>query len=457
MEETKPILKQQVEEDIKEYLNDSHEEGAEKRSSRVYKLANSTAIYKYAKLINKTPYFVVLNGIFNHLKKDKNFSYYSGKEDIVVKDLKKDIKINDFNKDKYRYRFNEMPNNVFAECMAEKKKIVPISNRQKGEIFFYNNSWRGKNKGKNDLQVYISDDQTLYLKHTFSSKEFEKDGSLKVNNEHCVKLMIAPNGKADEAISLFRYDNDDDGKIHKNSFLFKYIEGNLKRRYEEMADTFGERVEYPHFHFQNLTQNLLTTRKGDISYKARRCNAIDVSHLCKYLKKIQNLSLEELKTLDAKGRSFGMPFLAILIKLKEEGKEKLECKKIEEINSVMSKKSRNYVEVGSILTDFYIESAPYNHEKGPFEELIEKLYFLKYVNKMRKNRTIPHFGLDDETLKKRNEAYRDFEALLVDSLVDEFFAISSERDNRLSLNIPFLGSDKKVEPKVSQKTDEENE
>lgn len=152
--------------------------------------------------------------------------------------------------------------------------------------------------GKIVRQTFKVMDKENYLEN-FNVDGNEYDPSL-AQRGFSVGMFAFLQGK-EEYPSLFAR-LDDDGFTHRNLFIDDY-----KKR------VYGEKAGYPHFHFQNQTDQYICRKEGYNGYETGRCNAIDIPHLIDYLLHIERLSQGKLYERYHKHEDADLPFINIMV------------------------------------------------------------------------------------------------------------------------------------------------
>ena len=151
-------------------------------------------------------------------------------------------------------------------------------------------------------QIFRINDTKKFLRE-FSKEAVEHDRSI-AQRGFSVAMYSFLQG-SEKKLSLFAR-LDDDGFNHRNLLID-----------ERRKKVFGEIAGYPHFHFQNETDQYLCRKDSESGYKTGRCNAIDVPHLIKYLVSLEKQSKQQIKNAYSKKETLDLPFLNIMVKREE--------------------------------------------------------------------------------------------------------------------------------------------
>lgn len=170
------------------------------------------------------------------------------------------------------------------------------------ETQFFASSDRKIIFAKTVRQIFRINDTKKFLRE-FSKEAVEHDRSI-AQRGFSVAMYSFLQG-SEKKLSLFAR-LDDDGFNHRNLLID-----------ERRKKVFGEVAGYPHFHFQNETDQYLCRKESDSGYKTGRCNAIDVPHLIKYLVSLENQTKQQIKSAYARRETLDLPFLDILVEREE--------------------------------------------------------------------------------------------------------------------------------------------
>lgn len=242
-----------------------------------------------------------------------------------IDELIKEISVKDFNSKKYEfypfllkkgdfYKMTACPKNrILVDGFSKTGKsfrflnnyVSPVVDKEERftndyrETKFYASADRKMIFGKKVRQTFRVSDVEGYLQEFGEGKDAEYDENIS-HRGSSVAMFCFLQGKEEHPELFARL--DDDGYDHKNLLI-----DDDKRR------VFGERAGFPHFHFQNYTDQYLCRKDTERGFETGRCNAIDIPHLLNYLKYLESLSPKHLYSLYHKHENCDLPFLDIMI------------------------------------------------------------------------------------------------------------------------------------------------
>lgn len=419
-------------------------------------------------IIKKAIYFDILK---HHKNADKSKIYFSQMPEEFLESFSSDQFFSKYWKfvpyilKSYEYNklITSFKNPIFIQGY---NYDVPLYAFKNSYDFNGNSSSHKRKDGKvslNDLRFYMNEnDKIMFAKEVKTKYE---PISLKIVKEKrrmlgeqadkviydsnayertlSISMYVLLDGNPNKAYTYFRYDSSNHS--HNNLYI-----GNDKRK-----EVFGQIAESPHFHFQNVDDNLLCLKKfvGNdryIKYKTGRCNAIDIPHLKKYLQELDKKDIEELNDELHKGLTYEMPFLEYKVKNK---RIHLNYNKI--IEKFTSELTEEQLEIfNDILNVFNLRSdASQNNRKNNFfDPLIKALDLLQYLH----NYIL--ISENDVNSLERKEILSNIEILFASNIVDGICRNSSKFLEKRYRPLYSIKSDylTKIEQISSEENLEEN-
>lgn len=326
------LLGEEVRQITEEYLEGDRQEALVKLAV----VLNQSRMNKLKPFLKKS-----IHSYVKHFRKD-----FEGSIEIknCVYDMFKDFDMTDFVKREWQYKPYYIHAVDYEKLQFERKYPVHIANYNYSEPIYklsnnidYNpkelKRAKTKEQIKNDVKFYLSSNENIVfaklinLKYRPSDlrmlkqktkgysdeeKQFAVYDNYLYNRSLSISMYVLLDGNPDKALPFIRYDNDP--APHSNLYI-----GNDNRR-----DIYGKEARGPHFHFQSEDDSLLCLRKfkgedGKTKYKTGRCNAIDCSHLKKYLLELDSLTPKQVCNLAKQGLDYGMPFLQLKLTEKKIG------------------------------------------------------------------------------------------------------------------------------------------
>ena len=244
-----------------------------------------------------------------------------------LKKILKNISLKDFSEKKYEKYPYLLKSDDFYRLMSCQKSKILVRGFKNSAVYQFKNNYIKPFTSANkpfvnsyvDNQFFASKDNRLLFGKTvrvcfkaydanefvskFSQDNFEYDSQSSLRG-----LSVAMYGflqGKENCLSLFAR-LDDDGFKHRNLLID-----------EQRKAVFGEIAGFPHFHFQNYTDQYLCRKEGKDGYMTGRCNAIDIPSLLVYLEKLDSMPKAKLRHLYVEKQNLGLPFLDIRFERKD--------------------------------------------------------------------------------------------------------------------------------------------